>query len=200
MLTCALPADQRIGFERLSSADQRRLTAAMATVREVSGHPAAAGYVSGRRCRETSAGVVRQHGAVYAERYRWERLVRGPSRQIVAGLRRSSTHAQREAAWIAEVNGEPAGCVVLRAKSDSTGQLRLLLVESCRPRHGQSARASSAESRLLRPPGRVRRADALDTTSGAASPASNEQQDSGLREETPPQLGRNLVGQTWRLP
>src|SRR5258708_16637830 len=35
----------------------------------------------------------------------------------------------REAAWIAELDGEPAGCVFCMRKTDTTAQLRLLLVE-----------------------------------------------------------------------
>ena len=49
---------------------------------------------------------------------------------------------RREAAWIAEVDGEPVGCVFCVAKDAATAQLRILLVEP-------SARGLGIGSRLV---------------------------------------------------
>ena len=45
-----------------------------------------------------------------------------------------------EAAWIAELDGSPAGCVFCMRKSESTAQLRLLLVEPRARGRGLGAR------------------------------------------------------------
>ena len=72
--------------------------------------------------------VVYRHGAVYAAEYgfdeTFEHLVAG----IVAGYAASHDPA-REAAWIAEVDGQPAGSVFCVRQDDITAKLRLLLVE-----------------------------------------------------------------------
>jgi DNA-binding MarR family transcriptional regulator/GNAT superfamily N-acetyltransferase len=72
--------------------------------------------------------VVQRHGVIYAREYgytdEFEAFVSG----IVADFVKNR-QASREAAWIAEVEGTPAGCVFCVAKDETTAQLRLLLVE-----------------------------------------------------------------------
>ena len=71
--------------------------------------------------------VVMAHGELYAEEFGWstefEALVAG----IVADYARGHD-PHREAAWIADQNGERVGCVFLVAKDADTAQLRILLV------------------------------------------------------------------------
>ena len=74
--------------------------------------------------------VIERHGARYAADYGWDATFEALVARIVADFAdRNDTN--REAAWIAEMDGERVGCVFCTA-SDAAGtaQLRLLLVES----------------------------------------------------------------------
>jgi GNAT superfamily N-acetyltransferase len=72
--------------------------------------------------------VVMAHGEAYAEQYRWNTDFEALVVKIVADYANDHDPA-REAAWIADVDGERAGCVFLVA-GDSPGaaKLRILLV------------------------------------------------------------------------
>jgi DNA-binding MarR family transcriptional regulator/RimJ/RimL family protein N-acetyltransferase len=86
--------------------------------------------------------VVERHGARYAAEYGWDATFEALVARIVAefGERRDT---QREAAWIAELDGERVGCVFCTAAdAEHTAQLRLLLVEP-------SARGSGVGTRLV---------------------------------------------------
>ncbi|MCG5212309.1 helix-turn-helix domain-containing GNAT family N-acetyltransferase [Streptosporangium sp. KLBMP 9127] len=114
---------------KLTEENQRRLISAMTTIRRtLDGDPKAGPYVI-RPPRSGDLGwVVYRHGVLYGQEYGWgqgfEALVAG----IVAGY--GERHdPEREAGWIAEVDGERAGCVFCVRKDDETAQLRLLLVE-----------------------------------------------------------------------
>jgi GNAT superfamily N-acetyltransferase len=67
------------------------------------------------------------HGEVYAEEFGWDGSFEALVARIVAGY---AVHhdAAREAAWIAELEGERVGCVFCVAKDETTAQLRILLV------------------------------------------------------------------------
>ena len=72
--------------------------------------------------------VVHRHGAVYREEFSWNSEFEELVSTIV-----SDYHANfkpgRENAWIAEVDGVPAGCVFCCERSADTAQLRILLVD-----------------------------------------------------------------------
>jgi GNAT superfamily N-acetyltransferase len=72
--------------------------------------------------------VVMAHGEVYAEQFGWNTEFEALVAKIVADY--ASDHDdRREAAWIAEVDGERAGCIFCVASEDpSTARLRILLV------------------------------------------------------------------------
>jgi DNA-binding MarR family transcriptional regulator/GNAT superfamily N-acetyltransferase len=87
--------------------------------------------------------VVERHGYRYATEYGWDTTFEALVARIVADFaERSDT--KREAAWIAESDGERVGCVFCTASPDSpdTAQLRLLMVEP-------SARGAGVGSRLV---------------------------------------------------
>jgi GNAT superfamily N-acetyltransferase len=72
--------------------------------------------------------VVMAHGEVYATEFGWDTRFEGLVARIVADY--AATHdPQREAAWIAEVDGRRMGCVFCVAKSANEAQLRILLVD-----------------------------------------------------------------------
>ncbi|HEX3731658.1 MAG TPA: helix-turn-helix domain-containing GNAT family N-acetyltransferase [Mycobacteriales bacterium] len=72
--------------------------------------------------------VVARHGALYAAAYRWGISFEALVARIMADYV-DNHDPQREAGWIAEVDGEPVGCVFCVAEDDTTARLRLLLVE-----------------------------------------------------------------------
>jgi len=71
--------------------------------------------------------VVMAHGQVYAEEFGWDTSFEALVARIVADY--AADHDPvREAAWIAEVDGERAGCVFCVAADEATAKLRILLV------------------------------------------------------------------------
>src|SRR5262249_58896057 len=105
------------------------LPAAMAGIREVLGDAAAPATVVLRPPAPGDLGwVIQRNAALYAAEYGWDGTYEALVARIVADYAARSDHTG-EAAWIAELRGERAGCVFCMRKSDQTAQLRLLLVD-----------------------------------------------------------------------
>lgn len=114
---------------KLTDPERRRLVSAMGSVRSLL-EPAERRepYVI-RPPRAGDLGwVVHRHGALYSEEYGWGAAFEALVARIVAEYVEDHD-PRREACWIAEVRGEPVGCVFCVRKDDTTAQLRLLLVE-----------------------------------------------------------------------
>jgi DNA-binding MarR family transcriptional regulator/GNAT superfamily N-acetyltransferase len=116
---------------KLRPGDQTRLIAAMKTIEFLIGEPAAAGPQCILRApRYGDFGwIVSRHAELYAQEYGWGEPFEGLCAQIVADFANKNDPAC-ERCWIAEVNGENVGCVML-VKDDLPGvaRLRLLLVD-----------------------------------------------------------------------
>jgi DNA-binding MarR family transcriptional regulator/GNAT superfamily N-acetyltransferase len=117
-----------------AESDRRALVDSLATVRTIlsrtpSADPAPRGPVSLRPLRPGDLGwVVERHGVRYAEEYGFDITFEGLVAQIVGeyGL---SAGDPGQAAWIAELDGRPVGCIFCTRKDEKVAQLRLLLVE-----------------------------------------------------------------------
>jgi DNA-binding MarR family transcriptional regulator/GNAT superfamily N-acetyltransferase len=72
--------------------------------------------------------MVTRHAELYAQEYGWREPFEGLCAQIVADYA-NNFDAARERCWIAELNGENVGCVMLVKDSDEIARLRLLLVD-----------------------------------------------------------------------
>lgn len=121
----------------LTDEEQTRLTSSMAAIRGLLDRQAERSYVI-RPPRTGDLGwVAYRHGVLYAQEYGWGMEFE----QLVAGIC-ATFDATKDAGWIAEVNGERAGCVFCVRKDDETAQLRMLLVEP-------SARGLGIGSRLV---------------------------------------------------
>jgi DNA-binding MarR family transcriptional regulator/GNAT superfamily N-acetyltransferase len=109
--------------------DRHRLLDAMHVITDVlSESPRPRGYLL-RAPRPGDMGwVVQRHGALYAEEFGWDETFEALVARLVADYV-DHRDPDREAAWIAEVDGRPAGCVFCVRKDDRTAQLRMLLVE-----------------------------------------------------------------------
>jgi DNA-binding MarR family transcriptional regulator/GNAT superfamily N-acetyltransferase len=118
---------------RLKPADQTRLIAAMATIEALLGgqthEPAPQRTYSLRAPRPGDFGwIVKRNAELYAQEYGWREPFEGVCAQIVADFV-NKYDAERERGWIAELDGENIGTVMLANDGDGVARLRLLLVE-----------------------------------------------------------------------
>lgn len=72
--------------------------------------------------------VIQAHGEQYAREFGWDTSFEALVARIVADW--AGAHdPDREAAWIAEQDGERVGCVFCVREDDDTARLRILLVD-----------------------------------------------------------------------
>jgi DNA-binding MarR family transcriptional regulator/GNAT superfamily N-acetyltransferase len=176
--------------------DQRRLVGAMGAIEGILGErPRPEMYVLRAFGPGDFGWVVQRHGALYAAEYGWDATFEALVARVVADYIESGDGD----AWIAEVDGEPAGCVFCVRKSERVAQLRLLLVEP-------SARGLGIGGRLVEECVRFARRSGRDElvlwTNDVLGAARRIYQRAGfeLVEEGPHRsFGHDLVEQTWRL-
>ena len=143
-------------LEGVPVAQRRRLVAAMTTIEDTlaprPGEPPRAYLL-----REPGPGdlgwMVQRNGALYAAEYGWDQSYEALVAEIVGDFGQDHDPA-RERAWIAEVDGEPMGCVLCVRRNDETAQLRILLVDPAARGLGIGARLV-AECIEFRPHRRV---------------------------------------------
>lgn len=128
---------------KLTETDRRRLVGAMATIRRLLDRESPRERVVVLRglLPGEIGWVVQRHGALYAQEYGWDDSFEAMVARIMADY--AAAHdPRREAAWIAEVDGEPVGCIMCVRDDDATARLRVLLVEP-------GARGMGVGSRLV---------------------------------------------------
>jgi DNA-binding MarR family transcriptional regulator/N-acetylglutamate synthase-like GNAT family acetyltransferase len=182
----------------LPEEDQRRLVGAMEAIEGIlgdQGRPPS--YVLRPLVPGDFGWVIHRHGALYAAEYGWDATFEALVARVVAD------HVERQDArsdaWIAEVDGEPAGCVFCVQKSERVAQLRLLLVEP-------SARGMGIGARLVEECVRFARRTGYDEmvlwTNDVLSAARRIYQRAGFEltdEGRHHAFGHDLVEQNWRL-
>ncbi|MBS0533041.1 MAG: MarR family transcriptional regulator [Proteobacteria bacterium] len=134
-----LPAEQRSQedvaemLSKLGESEQSELVNAMNTIeRLLEKDDAATPPGRSYTLREPHPGdfgwIVAEHGRVYSKEYNWDRSFEGLVAQIVADFVKNFD-PQWERCWIADMDGEPAGCVmVVKDEQPDTARIRLLLV------------------------------------------------------------------------
>jgi DNA-binding MarR family transcriptional regulator/GNAT superfamily N-acetyltransferase len=184
----------------LAETDQRRLVAAMAAIEALLGAPATPPRVVVLRpFRGGDMGwVLARHAALYAEERSWGRAFELLVAEIVTEFLRGFD-PEREACWIAETDGEPAGTVMLVNAGGDVAKLRLLLVEPRARGLGVGSRLVEECIRFARHAGYrkitlwtqsvLREARAVYQRAGFAKVA----------EERHCSFGVDLVGETWVL-
>ena len=96
--------------------------------------------------------VVMAHGEGYAAEFGWDTSFEALVARIVADY--AADHdPNREAAWIAELDGRRVGCVFCVAADATTAQLRILLVDPSRAALGSDAGWSTNVWASRRTPG-----------------------------------------------
>jgi GNAT superfamily N-acetyltransferase len=83
--------------------------------------------------------AVLAHGESYAREFGWDTSFEALVAKIVADYA-TGRDDTREAAWIAERDGQRVGCVFCVAADERTAQLRILLVDPSARGHGLGAR------------------------------------------------------------
>jgi DNA-binding MarR family transcriptional regulator/GNAT superfamily N-acetyltransferase len=126
--------DTAATLARLAPADEARLIAAMATIEQLldatspESSPPHSGY-SLRGPRHGDFGwIVKRHAELYAQEYGWGAPFEGVCAQIVADFV-NAFDDKRERCWIAEVDGENVGSIMLAKDSETVARIRLLLVD-----------------------------------------------------------------------
>ncbi|NUS16807.1 MAG: MarR family transcriptional regulator [Streptomyces sp.] len=189
--------------DRIAPDDRPRLTEAMRTVQDIlgsAGQAAAAGRVTLRGPRPGDLGwTVERNAAVYAEEFGWNDEYETLVARIVADFA-ATRDPECEAVWIAELDGQRAGCVFcVRDEAPGTARLRLLLVDPQARGHGIGrllveeclAFARSADYR-----------DMVLWTNDILGHARSIYQRAGFElvgEQPHHSFGKDLVGQDWHL-
>ncbi len=142
---------------RLKADEQTRLVAAMTTIETLLGEPpdepaAKPSYIL-RQPRHGDFGwIVSRHAEIYAQEYGWVEPFEGLCAQIVADFV-NNYDAKRERCWIAELNGENVGCIMLAKDSAEVARIRLLLVDPKARGLGVGARLTDECVRFARQAG-----------------------------------------------
>jgi len=121
-------------LEELSAAEQARLVTAMATIESLIGRrpEAAPAADRGTILRAPKPGdfgwMITRHAELYGEEYGWIAPFEGLCAQIVADFA-NDNDVKCERCWIAEMDGENVGCVMLVKDKPGVARIRLLLVD-----------------------------------------------------------------------
>jgi DNA-binding MarR family transcriptional regulator/GNAT superfamily N-acetyltransferase len=182
---------------RLGDGGRRRLSEAMRTIEDLlAPDPARPAWLL-RPHRPGDMGfVVGRHGALYAQEYGWGIAFEGLVAEIVAAFIRDFD-ACRECCWIAEIDGNPVGSVLVVKHSERIAKLRLLIVEPSARGLGIGARLVAEALRFARSAGY---AEVTLWTQSILVAARRIYQDAGFRlvkAEPHASFGTGLIGETW---
>lgn len=191
-------------LDRLDETDQRRLTGAMAVIRDLLGERTGTPAVVLRPPAPGDLGwVVSRNGALYGREYGWDETYEALVARIVADYGDQHDPA-REACWIAEVDGERAGAVFCVRGPDSatgaaTAKLRLLHVEPAYRGAGLGGRLVTECLRFARRAGY--RQVTLWTNDVLTSARRIYARAGFVHVDSEPHhsFGHDLVGETWTL-
>ena len=186
----------------LPAAGQRRLIEAMATVQQLLSPAPAAAAPRTVLLREPKPGdmgwVVQQHGEIYAREYGWnsefEALVADIAAKFIKHFRPDC-----ERCWIAELDGERVGSVLVARRSATVAQLRLLILTPGARRFGLGARLTDECLAFARAKGYRKLVLWTNSNLLAARAIYTQRGFQLIRSEPYHGYGHDLVGETWEL-
>jgi DNA-binding MarR family transcriptional regulator/GNAT superfamily N-acetyltransferase len=185
---------------RFTDEDQHRLLSSMQAISTLVGGQARDRTIVLRPPRPGDFGwVVQRHGVLYAQEYGWDATFEALVARIVADYVENHDPA-REAVWIAEFDGERAGCVFcVRGSDERTAKLRLLIVEPTARGYGLGKRLVAECVAFAEAHGY----QAMELwTNSVLTAARSIYVKAGFElvaSEPHHSFGHDLVGETWRL-
>jgi DNA-binding MarR family transcriptional regulator/GNAT superfamily N-acetyltransferase len=187
-------------LDGLSRRESEELVSAMGTVRRLMGgsQQPSPSYVL-RPLQVGDIGwITHRQGILYAQEYGWDGTYEALVAEILAAFVKNFD-PEREAAWVAELDGEVVGSIFAVKKSETVAKLRLLYVEP-------SARGLGLGRRLVDECIAFARAKGYRTltlwTNDVLASARRIYQAAGFvlaEEEKHHAFGKDLVGQNWNL-
>jgi DNA-binding MarR family transcriptional regulator/RimJ/RimL family protein N-acetyltransferase len=185
----------------LSEADQHRLLEAMQTIEGVFNKDLK--YADPFVLRPHEPGdlgwMVHRHGVLYAREYGWNEQFEALVAQVVSNFI-AHFDPSRDRCWIAEMDGELVGSVLITHENQEVAKLRLLLVEP-------KVRGLGLGSRLVEECIRFARRHGYRTltlwTNSILVEARHIYEKAGFQlvaQEPHHSFGHDLIGETWELP
>jgi len=188
---------------KLAAADQLRLIEAMATIQTLLGSKPEAPVPERRfTLRAPKSGdfgwIVKRNAEIYAAEYGWVAPFEGVCAQIVANFV-NKFDAKRERCWIAEMNGENVGSIMLANDGKSVARIRLLLLDPKARGLGLGAKLTDEAIRFARRAGYKK---ITLWTHSVLTAARHIYQKAGfklMRSEKHTSWGRPVVSEHWDL-
>lgn len=184
----------------LSEQDQYRLIQAMNTIEQLLGEGLkySEPYVLRQHEPGDMGWIVHMHGRLYAEEYGWDERFEALVAQICSDFIRGY-NPDRERCWIAEMDGQVVGSVMVVQESEDTAKLRLLLIDPRARGLGLGKRLVDECIRFARRKGYKK---LVLWTNHVLVAARNIYQKAGfvkVKEEPHRNFGPELIGETWEL-
>jgi len=140
--------------------------------------------------------IISRHGALYHHEYGWDISFEQLVAEIAAQFLKSYD-PQRERCWIAEVDGEPVGTVMLVKGGDTLAKLRLLIVEPSARGLGIGRALTNECLRFAREAGYTRMTLWTQSILVAARAIYRAAGFELIKEEPHHSFGHDLIGETW---
>lgn len=186
----------------LSEDHQARLVSSMHAIEKLLGAEPSAAQAGPYTLREPRPGdfgwIVQRHAALYAEEYQWTGPFEGMCAEIVAGFANTQDR-KRERCWIAVLDGENVGSIMLVKDADDVARIRLFLVEPTARGLGIGKGLVEESLRFARKAG-YRKVTLW--THSVLTAARNIYERAGFKlvaSETHNSWGKEVVGETWNL-
>lgn|SRR5581483_33967 len=184
-------------LEALSDGDRERLLLAADELQAVLTHRSDS--IEIREARSGEYGwMTERHGMLYADEHGWDETFEGVVAEIVGRFAQAHDH-ERERAFVAELGGRRAGCVLCVRENHDTARLRTLLVEPWARGHGLGSRLVDECIAFARGAGYTR---VVLWTNDVLTAARRIYERAGftlVEQDAHRAFGHDLVEQTWAL-